>query len=269
MDSTNGSRPLAVVTGASSGIGLELAKLFAKDGHDLVIAAEDAELDPARAELEGLGVRVQAVRVDLATPDGVEELAARIEADCRPVDALALNAGVGRGGLFVDTPLEEHLRLVDLNVRSYVHLAHRLLPSMVARGAGKVLFTSSIASTQPGPYQSTYNASKSFVQSFALALRSELKDSGVTVTSLMPGPTETEFFERAELEDSKLGRAPHDEAADVAEQGYEAMQKGEERVVASSVMTKVTGRAGRLMPDSVKAAAHKVMAKPDSEDDDR
>src|SRR3954468_21306358 len=233
MDSTNGSRPLAVVTGASSGIGLELAKLFAKDGHDLVIAAEDAELDAARAELEGLGVRVQAVQVDLATPDGVEELAARVEADSRPVDALALNAGVGRGGLFVDTPLEEHLRLVDLNIRSYVHLAHRLLPSMVARRAGKGVFPSPLRSQppQPGPYQSTYNASKSFVQSFALALRSELKDSGVTVTSLMPGPTETEFFERAELEDSKLGRAPHDEAADVAEQGYEAMQKGEERVV--------------------------------------
>src|SRR3954469_306649 len=264
MDSTNGSRPLAVVTGASSGIGLELAKLFARDGHDLVIAAEDAELDPARAELEGLGVRVQAVQVDLATPDGVEELAARVEADSRPVDALALNAGVGRGGLFVDTPLEEHLRLVDLNVRSYVHLAHRLLPSMVARGAGKVLFTPSIASTQPGPYQSTYNASKSFVQSFALALRSELKDSGVTVTSLMPGPTETEFFERADMLDTKVGTEEKDDPEDVARDGFEALMAGKERVVSHSVTTKAQGRFSRLLPDSVKAEMHRRMARPGS-----
>src|SRR4051795_5818603 len=235
MDSTNGSRPLAVVTGASSGIGLELAKLFSRDGHDLVIAAEDAELDPARAELEGLGVRVQSVQVDLAMPDGVEELTARVEADSRPLDALALNAGVGRGGLFVDTPLDEHLRLVDLNVRSYVHLAHRLLPAMVERGAGKVLFTSSIASTQPGPYQSTYNASKSFVQSLALALRSELKDSGVTVTSLMPGPTETEFFERAGMQDTKVGADPTDGPEDVARDGFEALMAGKERVVSHSL----------------------------------
>jgi short-subunit dehydrogenase len=114
----------------------------------------------------------------------------------------------------------------------------------------------------PGPYQSTYNASKSFDQSFALALRGELKDHGVTVTALMPGPTDTEFFERAEVEDTKLGQAPRDEAAEVARQGYEAMQKGEERVVAASLSSKLQGRASRLMPDSVKAAAHKLAAKP-------
>src|SRR4051794_15198011 len=205
------SKPLAVVTGASSGIGLELAKQFARHDFDLVIAAEDAELAAAAAELQGLGASVEAVRVDLATPEGVEELASRVTASARPVHSLALNAGRGAGGAFVNgTPLEDELEIVDLNCRSTVHLAKRLVPAMVSRGEGRVLVTSSIASAMPGPYQTVYNASKSFTQAFALGLREELSDTGVTVTALMPGPTDTEFFDRADLHDTKLGSGPKD-----------------------------------------------------------
>ena len=255
------ARQLAVVTGASSGIGLELARLFAADGFDLVIAAEDDEVQNAADALRiGGGRTVEAVQVDLATPEGVEELVARVE---RPPQALALNAGIGAGGAFIgDTALADELKLIDLNVRSTVHLAKLLLPRMVERREGRVLVTSSVASTMPGPFQAVYNASKSFVQSFALALRNELKDTGVTVTSLMPGPTETEFFARADMLDTKVGTGDKDDAADVARDGYEAMMAGKERVVSHSLSTKAQGRGSRFLPDSAKAEMHRRQAEP-------
>jgi len=263
MDST--SRTLALVTGASSGIGLELAKQFAANDFDLIIAAEDADIASAARELEDLGATVEAVQVDLTTSDGVDELWRRAKATGRPVDAVALNAGIGAGGAFAtDTALADELRIIDLNVRSTVHLAKHVVQDMVARDEGRILFTSSIASTMPGAFQAVYNASKSFVQSFALALRNELKDTGVTVTSLMPGPTDTEFFERADMLDTKVGASDKDDPADVARDGFEAMMAGDERVVSASLSTKLQGRAGRLMPDSAKAAMHRKMAEPGS-----
>ena len=252
-------RNLALVTGASSGIGRELAKQFARNGFDLIVAAED-ELDGAVAELQSLGASVDGVRVDLAAPEGVEELWRRVEATGRPLDAAALNAGVGGGGAFVDIDLEKQLNIVDLNCRSTVHLAHLVLRDMVARNSGRVLFTSSIASTMPGSFQAVYNASKSFDQSLALALRNELKDTEVTITSLMPGPTDTEFFERADMEDTKIGAGDKDDPEDVARLGFEALMDGEERVVAASPTTKLQGRASRLLPDSAKAQLHRKMA---------
>jgi len=149
-----------------------------------------------------------------------------------------------------------------------VHLAALVVPGMVERGEGRVLITSSIASTMPGPFQAVYNASKSFVQSFALALRNELEDTQVTVTSLMPGPTDTEFFERADMEDTKIGSGSKDDAADVAQMGFEALMNGEERVVAASLSTKLQGRGSRFMPDSMKSAMHRRMAEPGSGSDD-
>ena len=262
MDTTS-TRPLAVVTGASSGIGLELAKQFAAHDFDLLVAAEDEGIAAVAAGIAASGVEAEAVRVDLATSTGVEELYSRIEATGRPVAALALNAGVGAGGAFAtDTSLSDELRLIDLNVRSTVHLAKHVVRDMVARNEGRVLFTSSIASTMPGAFQAVYNASKSFVQSFALALRNELKDTGVTVTSLMPGPTDTEFFERADMLDTRVGEGEKDDPADVARDGFEAMMNGEERVVSASATTKLQGRASRFMPDSAKAAMHRRMAEP-------
>ena len=257
------SRNLALVTGASSGIGRELAKQFAQHGFDLIVAAED-ELDGAVAELQSLGASVDGVRVDLAAPEGVEELWRRVEATGRPLDAAALNAGVGGGGAFVDIDLEKQLNIVDLNCRSTVHLAHLVLRDMVARNSGRVLFTSSIASTMPGSFQAVYNASKSFDQSLALALRNELKDTEVTITSLMPGPTDTEFFERADMEDTKIGAGDKDDPEDVARLGFEALMDGKERVVAASPTTKLQGRASRLLPDSAKAQLHRKMAEPGS-----
>jgi short-subunit dehydrogenase len=259
------TRPLAVVTGASGGIGLELARQFAENGFDLIVAAEDEELTSAAEELAATGAGVDAVRADLATREGVQELHRRIGTAGRPLGAAALNAGIGAGGAFAtDTDLEQELRLVDLNCRSTVHLAKLVVGDMVARGEGRILFTSSIASTMPGPFQAVYNASKSFVQSFALALRNELKDTGVTVTSLMPGPTDTEFFERADMLDTKVGAGDKDDPADVARDGFEALMAGRERVVSHSAGTKVQGRASRFIPDSVKAEMHRRMAEPGS-----
>jgi uncharacterized protein len=260
---TNHAKRLAVVTGASSGIGFELAKQFASNGFDLIVAAEDDAIATAARELQDLGSDVEGVQVDLATDEGVDELHRRIAKAGRPVDAVALNAGIGAGGAFAtDTDLHDELRLIDLNMRSTVHLAKHVVRDMVARGQGRLLFTSSIASTMPGSFQAVYNASKSFVQSFALALRNELEDTGVTVSSLMPGPTDTEFFARADMLDTKVGAEEKDDPADVAREGFEALMAGKERVVSASLKTKVQGRASRFMPDSAKAEMHRKMAEP-------
>lgn len=259
---TDSPRPFAVVTGASSGIGFELAKQFAINGFDLLITAEDTELMTAAQRLEQTGSQIEAVRIDLTEDAGVDELFRRITATGRPVAAVALNAGIGNGGAFLDSALDDELRIIDLNVRSTVHLARHVLPGMVAQGEGRVLFTSSIAAGMPGSFQATYNASKSFVQSFALALRDELKDSGVTVTSLMPGPTDTEFFERADMLDTKVGESEKDDPADVAREGFDALMAGKERAVAGSLSTKLQGRGSRFIPDAIKAKMHRQMAEP-------
>jgi short-subunit dehydrogenase len=259
-----GARPLAVVTGASSGIGRALAEELADRGHDLLVTAEDAELDEAAAAVRARGAAVTAVRADLATTTGVDELVAAVRAAGRPVGALLVNAGVGVNGAFVETSLAEHLRLVDLNVRSAVHLVHELLPDMVARGEGRLLLTSSIAATMPGPYTSTYNASKGFLLLFAHALREELADTGVTVTALMPGPTDTEFFARADMEDTKLGQAQKDDPADVARDGIEALLAGKDHVVAGSAKNRLQTAAATLLPDTAVAKLHGAMAEPGS-----
>jgi short-subunit dehydrogenase len=251
------------VTGASSGIGRELAKQFAENGFDLLITAEDGALESAAAELRTTGAAVTTVTADLRNYDEVEKLYQAIMATGRPLDAVALNAGVGKGGAFLETELADELDIVELNVSSTVHLAKRVLHDMAERNTGKVLITSSIASTMPGPYQAIYNASKSFLQSFAEALQQELKDTGISVTSLMPGPTETNFFARAGLaRNTLMGKSPKDDPADVARQGFEALMAGKNRVVASSLATKAQELANKVTPDRVKAAAHGIIAKP-------
>lgn len=256
-------RPLAVVTGASSGIGFELAKVFAEEGFDLLITAEDEEIQTAQRELNQLTASVECTRLDLSREEDVERLYERIQATARPVDVLCLNAGIGEGGDFArETDLRKELRMVDLNVRSVVHLCKLVVRDMVGRDEGRILITSSIASTMPGAFQAVYNASKSFDQSFALALRNELKDTGVSVTSLMPGPTETEFFERAGMEDTPIGESEKDDAGEVARQGFEALMAGEERVVAGSFKNKAQVLAGKVLPDSVKAEMHRKQAQP-------
>ncbi|MFI9454067.1 SDR family NAD(P)-dependent oxidoreductase [Amycolatopsis sp. NPDC052450] len=262
---TTAIRPLAVVTGASSGIGLELAKQFARHDFDLVITAEDTELEAAAEQVRSCGAHVDTVRTDLAEADGVEELVRRVDAAGRPVEVLAVNAGVGVNGEFAgDTRLEDQLTVVDLNVRSAVHLTKRVVPGMIERGRGKVLFTSSVAGTAPGPYQAVYAASKAFLTSFSEGLRGEVKDKGITVTALLPGPTDTEFFERAGMEDTKIGAGPKDSAEQVAEAGYEALMAGDDKVVAGSIKNKIQAAGSRVAPDEVKAGMQGKMMKPGS-----
>ena len=260
---TSQMKPLALVTGASSGIGLELARQFATDGFDVVVTAEDAELAVAAADLRTTGAGVHEVRADLRSPDGVRQLWAEVAGLGRPLDAVALNAGVGRGGAFLDTDLQDEFDVIDLNVRSTVQLAKLVLRAMATRDSGRVLVTSSIASTMPGSFQAVYNASKSFLQSFTEALQEELKDTGITLTSLMPGPTETEFFERADMLDTTVGRSKKDDPAQVAKQGFEALMAGERKLVAGSLKTEAQGLANKVLPDSLKAGAHRLMAEPE------
>jgi uncharacterized protein len=266
---TTPTNEFAVVTGASSGIGFELARQFAQHGYDLLVAAEDDAIQQTAADLRRDGQnQVTAVQADLATYEGVEKLYAAILESGRDVDALALNAGRGIGGAFVDdTDLADELNVIAVNVTSTVHLAKRVIPDMVRRGSGRVLFTSSIASTMPGTYQAVYNASKSFVQSFAEALRAELNDSQVSITALMPGPTDTNFFHRAEMDDTRVGAGTKDDPAQVAKQGFEALMKDKEKVVAGSAKTKAQGAMSKVLPDRAKAEMHRKMAEPGSATD--
>lgn len=259
------SRPLALVTGASSGIGLELARQFVQNGFDLLICAEDTGITQARADLSMKdGARVEALQVDLATYDGVEQLYKKVQELGRPVDVLAVNAGVGVGGDFArETDLKAELNLIQLNVTSAVHLTKRVVKDMVARGEGRILFTSSIAAVLPAPLEAVYGASKAFLLSFSDALRNELKDVGITVTALMPGPTETNFFHRAGMDDTRVGQQEKDDPAQVAKEGFEALMAGKDKVVAGSFSNKVMAASTRVLPDAAKTAMHRHLSEKD------
>ncbi|GAA2038171.1 SDR family NAD(P)-dependent oxidoreductase [Terrabacter terrae] len=260
--------PLAVVTGASSGIGLQLAAELARRGHDLVVCADEPAITDAADALRESGREVVPVRADLATTAGVEQLVTSVVALGRPVDVLALNAGVGVSGPFVDTPLEDDLRLVELNVTSVVHAAKFLLPAMVRRGRGAVLVTSSVAATMPGPWYATYAASKAFLLSFAEAIRYELDGTGVTVTALMPGPTDTEFFQRAGAQRTVVDDMPKDDPADVARDGVDALLRGDDHVVAHAWRNKVQAGLLKGLPETAKAAVHARLSKVKGTDPD-
>jgi uncharacterized protein len=258
------TRQFAVVTGASSGIGYELAKQFAQNGFDLLITEHEQSTAGAKRDLEQLGASVQVVQANLALKQGVDTLVDAIRASGRPLDAIAINAGVGQGGPFIETDWEDELNIINLNIIGTAHLAKHVAQDMVARGAGKILFTSSIAALMPGTFQAVYNGSKAFVQSFAEALRNELKDTGVTVTALQPGPTDTNFFERADMEDTSVGQSSKDDPAQVAKQGFEALMAGDDHIIAGSLKTKVQGKLSGILPSTVTAEQHRKMAEPGS-----
>ena len=259
------NRPLAVVTGASNGIGYELAKQFAQNGFDLLVTSTGDSINEAAKACEELGANVETVQADLATYDGVEMLYDKIKATRRPVEAIAINAGVGVGGDFArETDLKDELNLINLNVVSSVHLAKRVVKDMVNRGQGRILFTSSIAALMPGAFEAVYAASKAFLQSFSEALRNELKDTGVTVTSLMPGPTDTNFFHRAGMDDTKAGADKKDDPALVAKQGFEALMAGKDSIIAGSLKTKIQGTISKVLPDTVNAQQHRQLTEPGS-----
>lgn len=256
-------KPFAVVTGASSGIGFELAKQFAQNGFDLLVCAEDPGIERTAAELRSGDTTVHALQADLATYDGVERLYHEIQSYARPVEAIAINAGVGVGGDFArETSLEAELNLINLNVVSSVHLAKRVLKDMVARNRGKVLFTASVASVMPAPFEAVYGASKAFILMFSESLSNELKDTEIQVTAILPGPTETNFFHRAGMDDTNAGQMKKDDPAEVARRGFEALMANKDKAYVGSFKNRVMGLMSDLIPDNVAAAQHRVLSEP-------
>ena len=255
------SKPFAIVTGASSGIGLELAAICAQEGFNLLVAADRPEIQEAAARFRGLGADVTAVEADLATTDGVDRLWSGIAG--RPIDALVANAGHGLGRAFLDQDFADIRHVIDTNVTGTVYLVQLVGRAMRSRRQGRILLTGSIAGFMPGTYQAVYNGTKAFVDSFSFALRAELKDSGVTVTCLMPGATETDFFERADMLDTKVGQAKKDNPADVARVGFDAMMRGDGDVV-SGWKNKLQSAIANVTPAGILAEQHRRMAEPGS-----
>jgi short-subunit dehydrogenase len=262
----NANNNLALITGASSGIGLELAKCFAKDGHNVILVAEDrGGLDAAAREVRALGGgTVETIVADLSTHDGARRV--YDEVGGRGLDVLVNNAGVGVYGKFIETSLDEEISMIHLNTISFVQLTKLFAPEMVQRGAGRILMTASVASKMPTPYLAVYGATKAFVYELAQGLRAELKDTGVTVTALLPGPTDTNFFERAHAEDSKILDEKLSDPADVARAGYEALMKGDDKVIVP-LKYKIQATMNQAIPDSVVAKQSLKKHEPKHEED--
>ena len=259
---------LAIITGASTGIGFELATLAAKDGYDIVVAADEALIHDAARDFEQYGTQVTAVEADLGTLEGVDRLLAAT--DGRQIDVLCANAGRGLGHAFLDQKVEDWRRVIDTNITGTIYLLHRALPAMVARNEGKVLVTGSIAGYIPGAFQAVYNSTKSFVDFFTDAIRNELKEAdGVTITTLKPGPVDTEFFARGDMLDTSVGdpeaESKRRDPALVAKDGWDAMNKGEASIF-SGLSTKIQGVLANITPASVLAERHRQMAEPGSAD---
>lgn len=260
----------AIVTGASTGIGFELATLAARDGYDLLVVADEPLIEAAATDFRQFGTTVEWVDADLSTIDGVDTLLAA--AGGRRIDLLCANAGRGLGHAFIDQEIADWRRVVDTNITGTAYLLHKVLGAMVARdksgqGGGKVLVTGSIAGFIPGSFQAVYNGTKAFIDSFTDALRNELKDhQGVTLTTLMPGPVETEFFDRADMLDTQVGADPKkSDPADVAKDGWDALMAGKASIV-SGWKNKLQVAAALVVPVSILAEQHRRMAEPGSAD---
>jgi short-subunit dehydrogenase len=253
------ARPLAVVTGASTGIGFELARCCVEGGFDLLVVADEPEIEPAASKLRLSGATVEPLQADLATIEGVDALYGAIRG--RPVAALLANAGRGLGHGFLDQDWREVRCVIDTNITGTTYLLQKVGRDMRQAGGGRILITGSIAGFMPGTYQAVYNASKAYLDSFSFALRAELKDSGVTVTCLMPGATETDFFERADLLDTRVGAGKKQSAPEVAKIGFEAMMKGEGDVV-TGWQNKLRAAMAHVMPSDALAEQHRRMSEP-------
>ena len=254
----------AIITGASTGIGFELATLAAKDGYDILVVADEPLIEAAAKDFEQFGTQVRSVEADLSTIEGVDALLAAT--DGRRVDLLCANAGRGLGHAFLDQDPAAWRKVVDTNIVGTLYLLQRVLPAMVARNDGKVLVTGSIAGYIPGAFNAVYNATKSFVDFFTDALRNELKDSdGVTITTLKPGPVDTEFFDRADLLDTRVGQSETKrDPALVAQDGWDALMAGKASIF-SGWQTKVQGALANVMPAAVLAEQHRKEAESESD----
>jgi uncharacterized protein len=258
------SEKLALVTGASSGIGYWLARELGARGYDLVVCSSGERLHDSLRDFDALGVKVTQVSADLATREGVRHLWEAVEKLGRPLDVACINAGIGVGGLFWETNLEQELKMVELNCAGTVQLAKYVVKHMLPLGAGKILFTSSIAGEMVAPREAVYAATKAFVLSFAHSVRYELRDTGITVTALQPGPTDTDFFHRAGMDNTQVGQKGKEESQpkDVAKQGIDALFSGDEHVYAASAKTKMEGMMANAIPGDMKGAMHEKMARP-------
>jgi len=250
---------LAIVTGASTGIGLELARCCAQAGFDLLIVADEREIENVPASLGDGGGSVETIQADLATDEGVDKLYGATRG--RPVDVLVANAGRGLGRAFLDQDDAAIRRVIDTNITGTVELIHKIARDMRARGQGRILITGSIAGFSPGSFQESLAGSKAFLNSFSFAIREELKDDNVTVTCLMPGATDTEFFKRADMMDTKLGTEEKDDPAEVARQGFDAMMAGEGDVV-TGLKNKMQSTIANVTPAETLAKRHRSEAEP-------
>lgn len=249
----------AIVTGASTGIGYELAKCCAEAGFDLLIAADESDIESAATTLRRLGRQVEAVQADLATTEGVDKLYAAIKG--RPVDALLANAGRGLGKAFLDQNFADARRVVDTNITGAIYLIHKVANDMRRRNAGRILITGSIAGFIPGSFQAVYNGTKAFLNSFSFALREELKGTNLSVTCLMPGATDTPFFDRADMKDTKVGTEEKDDPADVARAGFDAMIRGDSDIV-TGMKNKIQTTVANVTPAEMLAKQHRSQAEP-------
>jgi short-subunit dehydrogenase len=253
----------AIVTGASTGIGFELASIAAEQGYDLLVVADEELIDAAARDFRIHGVAVEAVQADLSTLEGVDTVLAA--AAGRRIDVLCANAGRGLGQGFLDQNVAEWRRVVDTNITGTLYLLQNVLKGMVARDDGKVLITGSIAGFIPGSFQAVYNGTKAFVDSFADALRNEIKEAkGVTLTTLMPGPVETEFFDRADMLDTSVGASESkSDPAEVARDGWNALMNGDAHIV-SGWKNKIQAAVAHVTPAAILAEQHRKVAEPGS-----
>jgi len=250
---------LALITGASSGIGFHLAREFATHGYDLVIVANEDAIFSAADKLRAEGVKVDAYCLDLSVLANVQSLANSVDS----LDALVLNAGAAVYGDFVrKNSLDDHLRMISLNVVSVVALTKLLIPKMLSRGEGRVLITSSIAALMPGPLYATYAASKAFLLSFSEALRNELLDTRIRVTCLMPGATDTGIFARSGMLHTVVAEGDKDAPEDVARQAFAALMRGDHAILAASFRTKIEGTFAKMLPLRLLAILHRRKTRP-------
>ena len=257
------TRKLAIVTGASTGIGFELAHVAAKEGCDLIVVADEPLIEAAARDFAQHGTNVEAVEADLSTTQGVDRLIAA--AGGRQIDILCANAGRGVGHSFLEQDVADWRRVIDTNIVGTLYLVQQVLRRMVPRNEGKILVTGSIAGFIPGAFHAVYNGTKAFIDNFVEAIRNEIKDSdGVTITNLMPGATDTEFFDRADMNDTNVGEMKKDDPAKVARDGWDAMIAGKAHIV-SGWKNKVQVAAAHVAPPSLMAQFHRKLAEPDSD----
>ncbi len=246
----------ALITGASSGIGFELAKLFAADGYDIIaVARTEDDLAQAAQELTAQhGVKVEVISKDLFGENAASELYEEVKSKGFQIDVLVNDAGQGVYGLFAESDIDRQIKIVHLNIVSLTRLTYYFLKDMLARNQGKILQLASIASETPGPYQAVYHATKAYVLSLTEALINEVKDTNITITALQPGATDTDFFAKADMLESKAvqDKSKLSDPAKVAKDGYDALMKGDDKVV-SGAKNKFQTALGNIMPDTMLA----------------